>query len=141
MRRHLPFLLLILLCAGCANTGPALPASVPAKGIALLANGEPLGRVRLVFQPKKTDGISVEAFADTERDGRFVLTTYAIGDGAVPGEYLVSVQPYDYRDKSGSPRKNDAAAARIPRKYLSAETSDLVIAVGKDKPEIEIRLK
>jgi hypothetical protein len=137
LRRGSLIALTAALLSGCGSQGPAMPSSVPAKGVLLLPGGAPLAFVRVKFKPK--DPAGVEAFADTDKDGRFVLNTYKVGDGAVPGQYVVSIEPYDYKDRSGSPKKN-AAAGQIPRRYLEDATSDLTVEVAADKA-LEVRLK
>src|SRR5262245_61420364 len=116
-------LLLVVLClAGCSRRGPSLPTTVQAQGQVLLPDGRPLpgGRVEL----KPTANPAVEAFGDIDAGGKFTLTTYKPGDGAVPGTYKVVISPYDYRSRTGSPTKI-AAAGSIPPKYLEAGTSDV----------------
>jgi hypothetical protein len=134
----LVLLVSILALAGCSSRGPALPPTVAARGKVLLANGQPLrgGRIEL----HKLDPKTVDAFADVGNDGSFVLTTYQPDDGAVPGRYVVTISPYNYKDKSGNPVKL-ANAGQIPSKYLESETSDVQVDIAQSDNVLEVKLK
>jgi hypothetical protein len=141
MLQRLPVFLLILgllLFAGCGYQRPALPAPVPARGKVLLPSGQPLrgGRIQL----NRLDPPLVDAFGDVGSDGSFTLTTYQPDDGAVPGRYVVTISPYNYHHKSGSPVKLDNAA-QIPVKYLETETSKLEVEITNGENILEVKLK
>lgn len=128
-----------MLCLiGCSNTMPPNPTTVAAKGKATLPTGEPLANVRVVFVPKTPGGKEVEAFADTDGSGQFAVTTYQTGDGIVPGEYKVTVDPLNYRHKGGSPVMNAAMASRVPKKYTDG-SSDVFVKVEAEK-QLDIQL-
>ena len=124
---------------GCsANAGPELPTRKPASGTLTSPSGEPVSNVRVVLKPKQGE---IEAFGDTDQKGNFTLTTNQPDDGAVPGEYVVVVEPFNYKDKSGSPKKNTQASAKVPKKYLEGKTSDLVVTVPPDGGAVNIKLR
>jgi hypothetical protein len=130
---------MIALLAGCYNSGPPLPKPVPAKGTLTLPGGQRLKAGRVMLNPKDQGG--VEAFGDLKPDGTFILSTYKPEDGAVPGAYVVSVSPYDYRDKSGSPKKV-SGANQIPARYLEANSSDLEVEIKATGDNVlDVRLK
>src|SRR5689334_14417891 len=80
-----PFLSL-LVAVGCADK-PDRPRVVPVKG-RVLYNGQPLAGAHVTF----TNGAAKRsAYARTDADGKFTLTTFEPGDGAVPGKQQVSV--------------------------------------------------
>src|SRR5947209_5032045 len=126
MGRRGILVLVVALAAGCSRAGPPPPTTVPARGRVLLPDGQPLpgGRVEL----KPTANPAVEAFGDVDPGGSFTLTTYAPGDGSIPGTYKVVISPFNYRSRSGSPTKI-AAAGRVPARYREAGTSDLTVEV------------
>jgi hypothetical protein len=128
----------LLPFAGCANRGPALPQPVAARGKVLLPSGQPLRGGRIQFN--RLDPPNVDAFGDVAADGSFVLTTYQPDDGAVPGRYVVTISPYNYKHKSGSPVKLDSAA-QIPAKYLEAETSKLEVEIKNESNVLEVKLR
>jgi hypothetical protein len=138
MRRWSLLCLGALLATGCADKPPTLPAAVAARGTIRLPSGQPLtaGRVMLTHQ----DPMGVDAFGDVEPDGSFVLTTYQIGDGAVPGRYAVSISPFNYRNKSGSPSRIPNASA-IPPRYLEAESSDLTVEIKEGGAPLSLQFK
>jgi hypothetical protein len=46
----------------------------------------------------------------------------------VPGTYVVTISPFNYRSKTGSPTKV-AGAGQIPARYGDAATSDLKVTI------------
>jgi hypothetical protein len=133
----------VLVCAalaalaGCMGTGPALPHAVPAKGVIQLADGGPMREGRLELSPKDKGG--VEAFGDVQPDGSFTLTSYKANDGAVPGTYVVTISPYNYAARGGSPTPI-ADAGRISPKYLDAATSNLVVEIKPTDNVLHLQL-
>src|SRR5262245_17600189 len=70
--------------AGCG--GPDKPVKV--RGVVLL-DDQPLAGATVTFLP--VAGTSRTANGRTDADGAFRLTTYTTNDGALPGEYIVTV--------------------------------------------------
>jgi hypothetical protein len=135
-------MMLVCVALGCGGAkGPEHPQSVPVQGVALAPGGEPLSNVRVVLTPKEPTGVPVEAFGDTDAQGKFVMTSYKSGDGVVPGKYTVSVDPFNYKDKSGSPKKNTSTANLVPKQYLTSDSSNYVVEVTPDTTKLDIRLK
>jgi hypothetical protein len=87
-----------------------------------MANGMPLPTGRVTLHPKDNPG-GVEAFGDVQKDGTFTLTTYKPNDGAIPGSYVVTLEPFCY--ESGNPTRIQDGL--IPPRYQSTATSDLVV--------------
>jgi hypothetical protein len=125
-RRAALLLFPLTLLAGCASRGPTLPTAVEARGKVLLPDGRPLPGGRVTLNPQAAT--EVEAFGDVNPDGTFTLTTYRPGDGAVPGTYVVTVSPFNYRSKTGNPTKIPNAA-QIPARYGDTATSDLKVTI------------
>ena len=80
----------IPLLIGC-NQGPAL---APVHG-RLTCNGKPVKEAGLIFSPvPAVEGAKESgkpATGSTDADGRFVLTTFKSGDGALIGKHRASV--------------------------------------------------
>src|SRR5262245_37962723 len=72
------------LCFGCGSSD--LPVPVSGK---VTVDGVPVGNAGIVFHPK--DGKGRPASAETADDGTYRLTTFKSGDGALKGEYQVSL--------------------------------------------------
>lgn len=64
-----------------------------------------------------------------EEDGTFRLSTFANGDGALAGEYRVSLIPARRRGEPG-----DKAARHISGKYQDANQSGLEATISPDSP-------
>jgi hypothetical protein len=105
---------------------------VPVSGKLLTASGAPVANAWVVFNPKEIPGH--EANAPTSADGSFRLSTFGKEDGAIPGRYVVTVEPHPY-PKGAKPS--------IPRQFSSAKDSPLIVEITKDGPaELEpLRLK
>src|SRR6516165_10289687 len=114
--------LAVLLAAGCGSAG-----TVKVKGIVTL-DGEPLSDATVSFVPV---GQGLPAGGITDEDGVFRLTTYRSEDGALPGEYRVTValppesthpQPkpadrFELMSRDGRSPQGKAKAAREAKKF------------------------
>jgi hypothetical protein len=69
---------------GCRRSDQPVPVSGK-----VTVNGVPVANAGIVFHPK--DGKGRPATAETGEDGTYRLTTYSAGDGALRGEYRVTV--------------------------------------------------
>lgn len=77
------------MAVGCA---PSEPIPVSTKGIVKTKSGRPCDNALVVFHPLEQDRLNdPKPVARTDKDGYFVLTTFAENDGALPGEYAVTV--------------------------------------------------
>ena len=80
---------LALAAAGCGRGGKK---PVPVKGTVTL-DGKPVSLALVMFVPQKEGGMM--AHGVTNHDGEFELTTYKPNDGALPGDYNVTVTKVD----------------------------------------------
>ncbi|MCI0462253.1 MAG: carboxypeptidase-like regulatory domain-containing protein [Gemmataceae bacterium] len=74
---------LLLLASGCGGKKP-----VKVSGVVTL-DGKPLPNATVSFNPAEAGGQS--ANGRTDSSGAYQLTTYNTGDGALPGDYKVTV--------------------------------------------------
>jgi hypothetical protein len=83
--------------AGCGNTEGFVPVTGK-----VLYRGEPAKGAVVYFHREASPGAPNEPvhYGTVEDDGRFVLTSDDMGDGARPGPYIVLVE---WRDNSGAP--------------------------------------
>ena len=81
--------LLLLTLAGCS---PSDPIPVATKGIVKNKAGRPCNGALVVFHPTEKERLNdAKPVATTDPDGRFVLSTFAENDGALPGEYAITI--------------------------------------------------
>ena len=80
-------LVVLATVGGCSSGGEDIGA-VPVEGTVMM-NGQPLAGAAVAFIGT-SEGARAAA-GITDENGKFVLTTIEQGDGAVPGEYQVTV--------------------------------------------------
>ncbi|HEX4592062.1 MAG TPA: carboxypeptidase-like regulatory domain-containing protein [Gemmataceae bacterium] len=113
--------LVLVGCGGPSGAPDGMRAMVvPVSGKVLTADGRPVANGWVVFNPKDVPGH--EANAPTNPDGSFRLSTFAKEDGAIPGRYVVTVEPHPY-PKGSKPS--------IPRRYVSDKDSPLTVEIKK----------
>lgn len=118
---------------GCGqSTGPVADIfpTVPAAGV-LIHKGKPLPNYQVTFTPP---GESRPASGITDAEGKFVLGTNEVNDGAIPGTHIVSVawvNPDD--DASGdpvdSPKQFPKPPADLPAAYSDPVNSGILVEV------------
>jgi hypothetical protein len=131
-----------VLAAGCGQSELAKKATYPARG-RVLYKGEPARFVLIHFEPT-APGKGVAADGVTDGNGEFELRTYsnADPDGAVPGEYTVTLEQFDpvrsvgiTVPKGSTPTKLAKVAVESDSPVeVRAEDNDLQIQVTEDKP-------
>lgn len=107
------------------------PKPAPAGGT-VQYKGEPVEGATVVFVPQ---GHKQAATAQTDASGKFQLQTYKPGDGAVPGEYKVTVRKAEATAPPASEETNvnDTTAPKqrslIPERYSNVQQTDLTASV------------
>lgn len=87
----------------------------------LYFDGQPAAGAELTFYPVfAADAATPRPTATVDAEGRFRPATAGLGDGAPPGDYVVTV-----RWPPGSPR-----AAALPTRYQQAHTSPLLVRIA-----------
>ncbi len=125
--RSLPFLLFAAGLAGCADGIKEFPCAAASGTV--LCDGKPVQGAQVYFAPKmtgKTAEVGKPGFAFTDEAGRFVLSTYGTGDGAVVGPHIVRV----------------TTSNEFPCDCIGEETRDLmeVDIVAEKENEFEVKL-
>lgn len=130
-------------CLGCGYSGPKL---VKVNGRILL-KGQPLACGVVTFQPLENGQVATRrpSIGVIGADGHYRVSTFAPFDGAMPGDYLVSVDG-SLQNGDGRPAPIDAVdappqinpVAAVPQKYLSPQTSGLKATVPADVGETTI---
>ncbi len=141
-------LLAIPLCGfGCSGVGDdGRPSRYPVTGTVTM-NGEPVANANVNFQ--LVDG-SGSAVGVTDSQGRYELTSFVPGDGAVPGEYQVTVTKFSQLTPSPDVSEDDAdydpdAPAMVPEnllpeRYANPATSELTATVTESPNMIDLEL-
>jgi hypothetical protein len=96
----------IIGLAGCGTDGPKV---YPAKG-KLTYKGQPLAAAGVTFHPTSNGSL---AAAQTNTQGEFQLTTFTPSDGAIAGDYVVTV----VKSEGG------AAGAEVPTPTANVDIS------------------
>jgi hypothetical protein len=139
MGRTTQLLLAILVFAGASCRQSDGPALYPVAGKVQL-NGEGMDGALVVWHRQPALPALPPPSAQTRPDGAFQLTTWAAGDGAPEGEYLVSVvwpqaKPADVPGKPSGESKGEAPD-RLRGRYRDANKSGLKFTVqpGRNEP-------
>lgn len=134
--------------AGCGPSGPPRPKTYPVSGT-VTYKGEPVADANLNFQLLTG---SCSAFAKADAAGRYELMTFVQGDGAVPGDYLVSITKYEAPPPSGPstinenyvpPGSNVPPAPPknlLPKKYSQLKSSGLTAKVDEGSNTVDFKL-
>ena len=137
----------LLVIAGCGGDSGRI-STYPVTGT-VTGNGKPIVGAQITFHPEDEEGTR-PAFGVTNQDGEFSLTTYDDGDGAIAGQYTVSIEKQAIRKEidvenltPGGPQqvgggdmyakmmvgnrteKSTVKSDDIPQKFRSPETSGL----------------
>ena len=103
-----------LLAPGCSGN----PSTETVTG-SLDYQGKPLQGAMVSFTPVEGGH---PATGETDNEGNYSLTTFKTGDGAVPGEYVVTVQKLLADEKGGVYAEHRLVT---PARYANASHSDL----------------
>ena len=104
---------------GCGKSGDAL---VPVSGH-VIVNGKPAAGAAVVFHPVDQSGTGTRPLAQVDERGEFHLTTAKSGDGAVPGEYRVTLTWYVSTATSGARRVMRTPSATSSRQVRPRDTT------------------
>jgi hypothetical protein len=91
-----------------------------------------LARYQVVFE---SEADKVSASGNIQPDGSFMLSTYGMNDGAVPGKHRVAIKPPASPDPDKPPPR-----PAIPPKYFDPTTSGLSVEIkpGQNSVELEV---
>lgn len=132
-----------LFVMGCGD-GKSNPPTSAAKG-KLTLKGEAVEGATIQFLPSSPDG--KVASAKSEADGTFVLSTFETGDGAMPGQYkvtvrkLVAVEQGVQKDGEHAGEPAFVNKDMLPKKYMSTDSSKLEFEVtsgGENNFDIDL---
>jgi hypothetical protein len=149
-----------VLAGGCGGADKPLKVSGT---VTWAADGTPVTGATVRFIPVKEGGREADGF--TGDDGRFELTSFHAGDGALPGDYKVVVTRPDpseavvedpgagesqtekmrkwfqSKSKKGGATTSGAAKGGIPAVYSQAQTTTLRWTVDPSHTSPELKLQ
>jgi hypothetical protein len=137
---------------GCGQQGGGGAKTYPVSGI-VTYRGQPVEGATVAFQSSTgAEG----AFGVSDASGKYSLTTFTSGDGAVPGQYKVKVFKYqgaeggaaaadqdsdDYVPPTEGAAEPTATQNVLPAKYADPNTSGLTATVGEEKNSLDFDLQ
>ena len=154
----LPLLMsVVALTAGCPGSAGGLPTHKVTGAVTM--NGAPVIGATVTFVPQKK-GIPA-AIGMTDAQGNYTLQTYAPGDGAVEGDFKVTVTKYvaaaapaeashdptGATGASGTPShggpKNagSTGGSALPEKFSKADSSPFMVTVAKGDNTFDLDLQ
>ena len=122
--------LLLIAAAGCSSGNLS-----PVRGKVVFKDGTPLigGLVRLRGIDQT---LQVSPRGDIQPDGTFVLGTYQVDDGVMPGKYQVAITPPPRRKV----REKPVEGPIIHPRFENFETSALEVEVKRGKNDFKIEV-
>lgn len=118
--------LVLVIVAGCGGSGTV--PTIPVTGT-VTHNGQPLDGVSVGFLPAS----GRPASAITDAQGKFTLSTFANGDGAVAGPHkvVISESASEPEPMPGTPEAENwkPRKSRVAAKYTNAEKTPLTANV------------
>ena len=109
---------------------PPRPRVVPAEGTVFF-EGRPAVGARLVFHPYRTfGGEPRRAYAVADETGRFQVSTFGTGDGAVPGSYVVTVDWIPPCPPGGDAEKYADLGNVAPKRFQNIDSTPLRVRVA-----------
>ena len=137
MKPNLHLIVLFLLplaSAGCGSKVSRLPTH-PVEGFVQF-EGRPLPGAFIVLHPKGlADKKVLPAHAKTDAAGKFKASTYDANDGAIAGEYSVTVE---YQELVKTDDGIVAGPNLLPPKYASASTTDVTIRIAEGDNKLPV---
>ena len=142
-------LALLVSLLGCS--GSKGPATAKVSGV-VKYNGAPVEGATIVFSPV-AGGRPGTAVSDSQ--GHYDLSTYGDKDGAVPGEYKVTVEKSKTEGEApnltyeqindmqmrGEPIPGPVTKNLLPEKYISPATTELTATVKSGTNDVPLELK
>lgn len=127
------------LLSGCGNSDTGKekrPARTIVSGVVSLKGAVVEGATVTLHPAQKGHG----AFGVTDKAGKFTLGTFEKNDGAVPGEYKVSIKKIEAASSGSQPKPDDPGydpnapevppKNLLPEKYADFNSSGLTATVG-----------
>ncbi len=118
-------LLMCFLIPGCTPSDQLFVAPI---GGTVTYKGKPVPNGTVMFMP----AAGPAATGELDPEGRFKLTTYSPGDGAILGSHAVSVTALEEMKDVLPEQRSGLPKPIVPEKYLSHTTSGIKIEVKRE---------
>jgi hypothetical protein len=149
MASRLLLTLPLLAALGCGSDVPDFPDVAPVTGTVKHA-GKPVEGATITFNPATPGEGKFAATATSAADGTYTLTTFfspaAVEEGAVPGDYKVTVMKSPPFDPSKVPAHGDDVVVRdvpetaptylLPKQYAAVETTPLTASIKEGQDNV-----
>ncbi|MCC6510901.1 MAG: carboxypeptidase regulatory-like domain-containing protein [Pirellulaceae bacterium] len=112
---------LLALCLGCVEDTNSNPPTYQVRGTVTYQNKPVAGASILFNKPDRSRG----AVGKTDEQGVYQLTTYALNDGAPPGEYRIQIMKYEELPMNATEAQMYNLKNQLPAKYADAKKSGL----------------
>ena len=120
---------LVLLCSACSSGRKPVH---PVRG-QILVDGKPAVQAQVLFHPAEGSNDEPQPTGQTDGQGYFHLTSYANGDGAPEGNYIVTVTWFRVFTRSHDEVVRYNA---LPQRYAAPQSSQLRVTVAKGSNEL-----
>ena len=126
---------LLVSLTGCSSK----PETHPVKGIVQFPDGKLLQSGTIELESEDEDGKPVCARGDINPDGSFVLGTYELDDGALPGTHRAIVIA-DSSIGTGTERPDLVEQTALHPRYRSYEKSGLKFTIEPGSNELVVKV-
>jgi hypothetical protein len=123
---------LLALCLGCGEDTNNNPPTFQVRGTVTYQNKPVAGASILFNKLDKSRG----AVGKTDEQGVYQLTTYALNDGAPPGEYRIQIMKYEELPMNASEAQMYNLKNQLPAKYADAKKSGLLANVKESDDNV-----
>ena len=127
--------ILLAMISGCGGAGTSPVAKVNGT---VTYNGAAVPNLNIVFESRSLAEGGRPASGVTDASGKYTLSTFGKGDGAVPGEHKVYFSvPSNTAGGSNLPgTEEDKPKSPLPDKYMSGTKTDKFVKVEADKTNV-----
>jgi len=128
----------LMLNLGCFGNGSGRPTTYPVTGTVKL-NGKPVDGATVTFQLIEGKGNSI---GSTDKDGKFSLSMFRPNDGAIPGQYKVSISKFDVEPpKTSALVPGQINSGDLPAEYSPPAASGGTAGAGTTGPKNSLPAK
>lgn len=116
----------LLFAAGC---GEKRVEVFPATGKVTFDGEIPVGGQIVLHPADPANAVGVAPRATVKPDGSFTITAYESGDGAPPGDYVVTLEWYKMTEEDGGAGPNV-----VPKKFTDPKQSPIKVTINAGAP-------